>query len=146
MQMDTLLRQLFDVSGFVARAHCGPAWTPGLVHLYQAGEISISLAYKLIPFVLWRFLWLWRQNRLDIPTVEHYLPRLAWAFIAFILSCSLSHDNEIIVFQYPAYRIFALVACLTGALSWYAVLLISWVIGRSSLPLSKMESLVETEG
>ncbi len=100
--------QLFQDTGFLTRNHCGP-WSETLVRAYIASNAQIALAYLFIPICLFI---VWHKRRHD---VDH-----AWLillFAAFITACGLTHLCGMVVFWWPAYRLFTLISSVTALLS-----------------------------
>jgi hypothetical protein len=100
--------KLFEATGFLTRDHCGP-WSGSLVWTYILSNIVITLAYVLIPIYLYI---IWRKRRYDIPDSWLFL-----FFAAFIAACGLTHVCDIVVFWWPAYRLFTLISAVAACLS-----------------------------
>ncbi|HWO24235.1 MAG TPA: hypothetical protein VNO30_36075 [Kofleriaceae bacterium] len=110
-QVSEFFGGLFSTSGFPPRWHCG-RWTELHGWLYVASDITIWLAYFIIPTILVLFI----QRRRDIP----FLP-VFWLFGAFIVLCGTSHLVDAIMFWAPAYRVNALVRLATAIVSMITV-------------------------
>jgi PAS domain S-box-containing protein len=108
--MGDYLGRLFDTSGFPPRWQCG-AWTPGHGWLHILSDVGIWAAYSAIPLVLAYYL---LRRRLPFRGVQ-------FLFIAFILSCGLTHLIEALIFWWPAYRLAGVVKLFTAVVSWLTV-------------------------
>lgn len=106
------ITELFSAEGFTARWSCGPGWSQFLGWLHIVGDIAVFGAYAAIPAVLALFL----SRRRDIP-----FPSTGWLFVAFILSCGVTHLVDAMMFYYPAYRILGVMKAITAAVSWTTV-------------------------
>ena len=112
MDAVNFIRNLFDTDGFPARWNCGTGWSQGLGWLHILCDWAIFGAYAAIPLVLAVFL----RRRRDIP-----FPATGWLFVAFILSCGITHLVDSIMFYRPAYRFLGLMKFLTVVASWATV-------------------------
>jgi hypothetical protein len=101
---------LFDTHHFVTRNQCGAAWTAALVYTYKFSNLVIALSYFSIPAMLLAF---WRKRRNDVGGM--YILVL---FSVFIFSCGVTHLTDIIVFYWPAYRLFTLILGITALTSF----------------------------
>jgi len=102
------IQNLFETDGFPARWKCGTGWTDGLGWLHIVSDWAIFGAYAAIPVVLTLFL----RRRRDIP-----FPVTGWLFVAFILSCGITHLVDSTMFYYPAYRFLGVMKVLTATVS-----------------------------
>jgi hypothetical protein len=112
--MDQILeffRLLFQSDSWPARWACGN-WTGFHGWLYILSSFLISAAYLVIPFILYSFI----SRRKDTPFVKVF-----WLFILFILSCSLTHLFDGIIFWIPLYRVNAMLLLCTAVVSWFTV-------------------------
>lgn len=115
----------FLSNGFVPRRVCGD-WTDYLIVTDNVGNLSVFVAYVLIPLILYDG---YRGLRKLLPEPDgdptHPLvgfPRWAIpAFITFILSCGIGHLWAVWVFYEAAYRLFVPWTFLTGAASFWGV-------------------------
>jgi PAS domain S-box-containing protein len=82
--------------GFMPHGHCY-FWQPDILWLHALSDGITGLAYFLIPVAIFLFM----QKRRDIHTAKP----IFWLFIAFIVSCGLTHFMEIYTIWYPAYRV-----------------------------------------
>jgi two-component system, NtrC family, sensor kinase len=110
--------KLFEATGFLTRDHCGP-WSSSLVWTYILSNVVITLAYFSIPIYLYV---IWRKRRYDIPDSWLFL-----FFAAFIAACGLTHICDIVVFWWPAYRLFTLISAVTAGLSVYTAVRLPYV-------------------
>jgi len=110
-QVISFFANLFSTTGFPARWTCGD-WTSFHGWLYIVSDVTVWLAYFIIPVILILFI----QKRKDVP----FLP-VFWLFGAFIVLCGTTHLVDAIMFWAPAYRINALVRFLTAAISMFTV-------------------------
>jgi hypothetical protein len=110
-QVSEFFAKLFSTSGFPARWRCGD-WSEFHGWLYIASEITIWLAYFIIPTILILFV----QRRRDVP----FLP-VFWLFGAFIVLCGTTHLVDAMMFWAPAYRVNALVRVATALVSMLTV-------------------------
>jgi len=110
-QILEFFRLLFQSDSWPARWSCGN-WTGFHGWLYILSSFLISAAYLAIPFILYSFI----SRRKDTPFVKVF-----WLFIIFILSCSLTHLLDGVIFWIPLYRLNALLLCFTALISWFTV-------------------------
>jgi hypothetical protein len=111
-QVSEFFVKLFSTAGFPPRWHCGH-WTEFHGWLYIASDVTIWLAYFIIPTILVLFI----QRRRDIP-----FPPVFWLFGAFIVLCGTTHLIDSIMFWAPAYRVNALVRVATAIVSMITVI------------------------
>ena len=110
-QVSEFFAKLLSTAGFPPRWRCGD-WSEFHGWLYIASEITIWLAYFIIPTILILFV----QRRRDMP----FLP-VFWLFGAFIVLCGTTHLVDAIMFWAPAYRVNALVRVATALVSMLTV-------------------------
>jgi hypothetical protein len=111
-QVGEFFANLFSTAGFPPRWHCG-SWTGFHGWLYVASDVTIWLAYFIIPTILILII----QRRRDVP-----FPPVFWLFGAFIVLCGTTHLVDAIMFWAPAYRVSALVRLATAIVSMITVL------------------------
>lgn len=99
--------RLFDTTGFPARWNCG-LWSPALGWLHIISDLAIFVAYAAIPATLAILLF----KRRDVPLRPIFL-----LFIAFILSCGLTHLTDAMMFYHPAYRFLGGMKLITATVS-----------------------------
>lgn len=100
-------RQLFDTSDYPARWACGN-WAPFEGWLHIVSDLLIFCAYSAIPAALG--ILLIRRRNITFPVI-------GWLFVAFILSCGITHAVEASIFWWPAYRFSGVLKALTAGLS-----------------------------
>jgi PAS domain S-box-containing protein len=109
------LSSLFDTSGFTPRRFCGQ-WSAELIWLHRTSDLLIWLAYLAIPAVLIYFV---RRRRQDLPFRSVF-----WMFGLFIVSCGFTHFMEVLIFDWPAYRLAGALKLVTALVSWATVLML----------------------
>lgn len=102
------LRLLFDSSDFPARWHCG-TWSDLLGWTHIVADTVIFLSYLGIPVAL---AWFVMRRGEEAP-----FPRVAWLFVAFIVSCGVTHLIEAAIFWEPVYRLSAVAKVVTAIVS-----------------------------
>ena len=108
------VRKLFDTADFPARWRCGN-WSPFLGWLHIVSDLLIFLAYAAIPVSLAIIL----LRKRDVP-----FPWVVRLFVAFILSCGITHLIEAIIFYEPIYRIQGIAKAITGVVSLTAAIVL----------------------
>lgn len=133
-----MLDWLLDTSDFVSRNHCGAGWTPWLVWWNQTANFRIFFAYSVIPILLLRGHRFAKAN----PNVSmESIPRTLWiAFMAFIVLCGLTHACDVLVFRWPAYRLFTLIEEATADVSLWTIWLLEMYGSRLRQAASKARS------
>jgi len=104
-------RLLFDGQGFPPRWSCGE-WSAAHGWLHVVSDLGVFTAYLAIPITLAYLL----TRRRDLP-----FPRVLWLFVAFIVTCGLTHLNEAVIFWHPYYRFAGVVKLATAVVSWATV-------------------------
>lgn len=109
---------LFDASGFTPRSRCG-AWSVELQASYIAANVTISIAYALIPILC------------GFAFVRTRITR-RWVLVPFglfIWFCGIGHTLEnVLVFWWPAYRFFTLWHWCTAMISLATAALLPSVV------------------
>ncbi len=108
--MDQLIEfftNILGTSDWPPRWICGK-WSDFHGWLYILSDITIWLAYFLIPIILIWFI----QQRPSLP----FLP-VFWLFGAFIILCGATHLLDAIIFWWPAYRLSAILRFVTAVVS-----------------------------
>ncbi|MBX3390447.1 MAG: hypothetical protein KF691_13440 [Phycisphaeraceae bacterium] len=119
------IERLFDAHGFMPRWQCGD-WSLWLGWLHIVSDFLIFVAYACIPLSLMFF----ALRRRDIA-----LKGIIWLFVAFILSCGLTHLTDAAMFYYPAYRFLGLMKGITAVVSLSTVVALFLVMPTAlSLP------------
>ncbi len=111
--------ELFDASGFLTLGNCG-SWSASLKQAYIASNALIALAYFLIPISLFV---LWKNQRRDISR-----PGIFLGFAVFIASSGLTHVCDVVVFWWPAYRLYTLIDAFTAVSSIGTALILPSVV------------------
>lgn len=101
---------LLDTSDFPARWNCG-RWSAFTGWLHIVSDTLIFLAYAAIPAALFVLV---RVRR------DFAFTWVVWLFIAFILSCGITHLIEAMIFWWPAYRVSGLMKAVTAGVSLLA--------------------------
>jgi len=121
----SFIQRLFDAGGFMPRWQCGD-WSSELGWLHIVSDCLIFIAYACIPLSLMFFV----SRRRDIA-----LKGVIWLFVAFILSCGLTHLLDAAMFYYPAYRLLGMMKAITAAVSLATVVALFRVMPTAlSLP------------
>ncbi len=110
-QIGDFFFKLLDTSDWPPRWVCG-TWTEFHGWLYIVSDLTIWLAYFLIPVIIIWFI----QKKPDIP----FLP-VFWLFGAFILFCGATHLLDALIFWWPGYRLSALIRFGTAVVSMITV-------------------------
>ncbi len=119
------LTNLFDTTGFPPRWKCG-TWSPGLGWTHIISDLAIFGAYMAIPLSIGYFV----LRRRNVP-----FPLVFWLFVAFILSCGITHLLEAIIFYKPVYRLAGAAKAVTAVVSVATVIVLVRVIpGALRLP------------
>jgi hypothetical protein len=105
--MVAFFSRLFDPTGFQARWMCVGA-NPGPGWLHIVADFAIFVAYVAIPGALFIFV----RNRRDLA-----FPAIFWLFMAFILSCGITHAADTLMFWWPAYRLTGVLKAITAVVS-----------------------------
>lgn len=100
--------RIFSTDGFVRYQDCGD-WPTALRWLHNASDLSIALAYAVIPAALLYFYL--RQARRSMPM------GLLLFFAAFIVMCGWTHANTVLMAVWPAYWYQGLIKAATGLIS-----------------------------
>lgn len=97
-------------------------WYLSVLIPYIAGQLSIVLAYALMPACLYMAVKKFGLSRWDLP--------LHW-YSAFIVCCGIGHLLETIVIWIPWYPVLAVWHLATGVVSlWSVYLTIKWFFRR----------------
>ena len=107
-QVLDFFKRLFATDDWPARWNCGK-WTSFHGWLYIISDISIWIAYFLIPLIILDYL---SKKKNGIKFQMVYL-----LFAAFILLCGITHFLDALMFWIPMYRLNALVRFITGVAS-----------------------------
>ncbi|NNC94063.1 MAG: hypothetical protein HKN92_00765 [Chitinophagales bacterium] len=110
-QFAEFFQKLFDVADWPPRWVCG-RWTEFHGWLYISSDVTIWLAYFVIPVILIWFV----QKKPNVP----FMP-VFWLFGAFIILCGATHLIDAIIFWWPGYRLSALLRFITAIVSMATV-------------------------
>lgn len=125
------IRKLFDTGDFPARWECGN-WTSFEGWLHVISDSLIFVAYAAIPASIAVFI-LRRRG--------HVFPGILWLFVAFILSCGITHLLDAVIFWRPIYRVSGVMKAVTALVSLStAVVLILSLPRLLRLPLIEQEN------
>jgi two-component system, chemotaxis family, sensor kinase Cph1 len=111
-QVINFFKGIFDTDDWPPRWHCGN-WTSFHGWLYILSDLSIWVAYFLIPLIILNYL---SKKKSGITFQKVYL-----LFAAFILLCGITHFLDAMMFWIPMYRLNALVRFFTGIASLLTV-------------------------
>lgn len=105
---------LTHTDGYTPRMLCGPSWTQGLIAVSNFADLSIFIAYMLIPVGIVR---IYRRLAAGVP-----VPNIRTGILlgmSFILLCGLTHLSDRLMFIWPAYRLDTVlrVACALASLA-----------------------------
>ncbi|MBL8885061.1 MAG: hypothetical protein JNK16_00255 [Phycisphaerales bacterium] len=103
----SFVQRLFDASGFMPRWQCGD-WSAELGWLHIVSDCLIFIAYACIP--IWLMVFVFRRRDIALKGV-------VWLFVAFILSCGLTHLLDASMFYHPAYRLLGGMKAITAVVS-----------------------------
>jgi hypothetical protein len=128
------IKELLDASGFMTRDHCG-LWTEPLKQAYTISHALIALTYVLIGFCL---VVIWKVRRHEM--------QCGWVLLTFAASsatCALTHVCDIVVFWWPAYRLFTVIAVASALLSAATAMWLPWLtkIALSLLTPERLENV-----
>lgn len=121
--MNYWISWLLDSHSFARRQTCG-AWTDQLIIFYQLSNVLISVAYFAIPLSLLALYF----KLYKIKQFAKYNPWIILMFASFIILCGITHLENVFVFYYPAYRLFALLDTLTALISCITAIVLPLVI------------------
>lgn len=110
------VRKLFDTDDFVARWACGD-WAAGLAWTHMVADFLIFLSYAAIPAALLVVV----MRRRDLPESRVWL-----LFVAFILSCGITHLVESGMFYFPVYRLSAVLKVITASVSMVTAVVLAY--------------------
>jgi len=115
------LNRLFDTTGFMPRWSCG-VWSPELGWTHIIADIAIFGAYMAIPLSI---------AVLVIRKKNFPFPHIFWLFVAFILSCGITHLIDAVIFYEPVYRLSAIAKVITAVVSWATVIALIAIIPKA---------------
>ena len=112
------------------RWHCGN-WTSFHGWLYILSDLTIWVAYFLIPLIILNYL---GKKKNGVKFQKVYL-----LFAAFILFCGMTHFLDAMMFWIPMYRLNALVRFITGVVSMLTVYYLFKILPQAFREKSNME-------
>lgn len=107
------MTELFSTE-FMTRGQCGN-WSDGWERAYVIANLFIFFAYCGIVDLLLRGI-------IRSKDKGHYF--LKASLVAVFLTCGIGHLEQVVVFFWPAYHLFALWHIVTAAMSWWGVLMV----------------------
>jgi two-component system, chemotaxis family, sensor kinase Cph1 len=129
-QVIDFFKGLFDTTEWPPRWHCGN-WTGFHGWLYILSDLSIWIAYFLIPLIILNYL---GKKRNGVKFQGAYL-----LFAAFILLCGITHFMDAMMFWIPMYRLNALVRFVTGVVSLLTVYYLFKILPQAFRQKSNVE-------
>jgi chemotaxis family two-component system sensor kinase Cph1 len=129
-QVIDFFKGLFATDGWPPRWHCGN-WTSFHGWLYILSDLTIWIAYFLIPLIILNYLGK-KKNGVKFQSV--YL-----LFAAFILLCGITHFLDAMMFWIPMYRLNALVRFITGVVSMLTVYYLFKILPQAFRQKSNIE-------
>ena len=123
-------KKLFATDEWPPRWHCGN-WTSFHGWLYILSDITIWIAYFLIPLIILNYL---GKKKNGVKFQKVYL-----LFAAFILLCGLTHFLDAMMFWIPMYRLNALVRFFTGVVSMLTVYYLFKILPQAFRQKSNIE-------
>ena len=121
---------LFATDKWPPRWHCG-TWTSFHGWLYILSDLTIWVAYFLIPLIILNYL---AKKKSGIKFQKVYL-----LFAAFILLCGMTHFLDAVMFWTPMYRLNALVRFVTAVVSMLTVYYLFRILPQAFRQKSNME-------
>jgi len=129
-QFAEFFKNLFATDKWPARWHCGE-WTSFHGWLYILSDLSIWIAYFLIPLIILNYV---SRKKSGIKFQMVYI-----LFAAFILLCGMTHFLDAMMFWVPMYRLNALVRFLTGCASILTVYYLFKILPQAFRQKSNVE-------
>ncbi len=129
-QVKEFFKGLFATDGWPPRWHCGN-WTTFHGWLYILSDLSIWIAYFLIPIIILNYL---GKKKNGVRFQGAYL-----LFAAFILLCGITHFLDAMMFWIPMYRLNALVRFITGVISMLTVYYLFKILPQAFRQKSNIE-------
>ena len=125
-----LLLWIVDTDPFIARAHCGEGWSGNEeMQAYAiASAYAIIASYIVLPlcyFLAWKRWHLFQERPVNLAI--HLL-----AAFFFFASCAATHyTGDVLMFEYPAYRLDTLVksVCAVCSLAACGLAILDLLIG-----------------
>ena len=129
-QVTEFFKRLFATDEWPPRWHCGN-WTSFHGWLYILSDLTIWVAYFLIPLIILNYL---GKKKNGIKFQKVYL-----LFAAFILLCGTTHFLDAMMFWLPMYRLNALVRFFTAVVSMLTVYYLFKILPQAFREKSSME-------
>jgi two-component system, chemotaxis family, sensor kinase Cph1 len=129
-QVIEFFKRLFATDEWPPRWHCGN-WTSFHGWLYILSDLTIWVAYFLIPLIILNYL---GKKKNGIKFQKVYL-----LFAAFILLCGITHFLDAMMFWIPMYRLNALVRFFTGFISMLTVYYLLKILPQAFREKSNIE-------
>ncbi len=129
-QVIDFFKGLFYTDDWPPRWRCG-TWSSFHGWLYILSDLSIWIAYFLIPLIILNYLGK-KKNGIKFQAV--YL-----LFAAFILLCGITHLLDAMMFWVPMYRLNALVRFFTGVVSLLTVYYLIKILPQAFRQKSNVE-------
>jgi two-component system, chemotaxis family, sensor kinase Cph1 len=129
-QVIEFFKGLFATDGWPPRWHCGN-WTSFHGWLYILSDLTIWIAYFLIPLIILNYL---GKKKNGVKFQRAYL-----LFAAFILLCGITHFLDAMMFWIPMYRLNALVRFITGVISMLTVYYLFKILPQAFRQKSNIE-------
>ena len=112
--MSSLLTRILDSSMYSPHGIC-LLWEPELIWLHVVSDALTAIAYFSIPVCI-LYIW-WKRT-------DFKYRWIAWLFVAFIVSCGMTHVLAIITLWTPIYGIEGLVKAATAAASLFTAVVL----------------------
>ena len=129
-QVTEFFKGLFATDKWPPRWNCG-SWTSFHGWLYILSDLTIWVAYFLIPIIILNYL---GKKKNGIKFQKVYL-----LFAAFILFCGMTHFLDAVMFWIPMYRLNALVRFVTGVVSMLTVYYLLKILPQAFRQKSNLE-------
>jgi two-component system, chemotaxis family, sensor kinase Cph1 len=129
-QVVEFFKGLFSTDAWPPRWHCGN-WTSFHGWLYILSDLTIWIAYFLIPLIIINYL---GKKKNGVKFQKVYL-----LFAAFILFCGITHFLDAMMFWIPMYRVNALVRFVTAVVSMLTVYYLFKILPQAFREKSNIE-------
>lgn len=130
----SIFGSLLSGEGFMPRGHYY-FWQPDILWLHALSDGITGLSYFLIPVAIFLFM----RKRQSIHTAKPVF----WLFIAFIVSCGVTHFVEIYTIWYPAYRVSGWLKAINAIIS-VATAVVIWPLIPKLLRIPSASNLKKT--
>ena len=129
-QVIEFFKGLFATDEWPPKWHCGN-WTSFHGWLYILSDLTIWIAYFLIPLIILNYL---GKKKNGIKFQKMYL-----LFAAFILLCGITHFLDAMMFWIPMYRVNAMVRFFTAVISMLTVYYLFKILPQAFRQKSNIE-------